>query len=166
MTKRIVLLQALSSTPNDLRLLTKGTPEGAVAWREDETTWSLLDVASHLALVERAYLARLERVVNEDEPHIPYIHPNEAEHNRERPLAESLAEFASAREETLRFLENLSPGMWQRAAIHETTGRLTLRYLVQDLVSHDIDHTNQVAAILSRWQAAGKTAGQAAGRAA
>jgi uncharacterized damage-inducible protein DinB len=154
MTKRIVLLQALASTPADLNRMTRAVTREAAVWREREDTWSLADIAAHLTLVERACLERLRRVVDEDEPHVPYIHPEPERHELQRPLAELTAEFSAAREETLRFLEDLPPAAWQRAAIHERKGRMTLRYLVQDMVGHDIDHTNQAAEILQRARAA------------
>lgn len=154
MTKRIVLLQALASTSADLNRMTKNVTREAAVWREREETWSLADIAAHLALVERASLDRLRRVVDEDEPHVPTIHPEPEQHELHRSLAELTAEFSAAREETLRFLESLPPGAWQRAAHHERKGRMTLRYLVQDMVSHDIDHTNQAVEVLQRARAA------------
>jgi uncharacterized damage-inducible protein DinB len=154
MTKRIVLIQALASTPADFNRMTKSVTQETAVWREREETWSLADIAAHLTLVERACLDRLRRVLDEDEPHVPPIHPDPERHELHRPVADLTAEFSAARVETLRFLESLAPGAWQRAAHLEFKGRMTLRYLVQDMVGHDIEHTNQAVEVLQRARAA------------
>lgn len=156
MTKRIVLLQALASTPADIARLARPLDGTAADWKPDFAAWSPRDVVSHLILVERAYLARLIRVITEDVPEVPYIHPNEAAHDRQTPLNELSEQFREAREETIATLQALAPGGWQRAAIHETRGRITLRFLVQDLVGHDIEHTNQLVEVIQLWRVSQK----------
>ena len=54
---------------------------------------------------------------------------------------------------TLEWLHEIGPADWQRPAIHETHGRTTLRFLVQNLVAHDIEHTSQLALILGHLRA-------------
>jgi hypothetical protein len=152
MTKRIVLLQALASTSADIARLVRPLDRAAADWKPDLIAWSPRDIVSHLTLVERAYLARLKRIITEDEPTVPYIHPDEAAHDRQTPLAELSEAFRLAREDTLATLQALGPGGWQRAAIHETRGRVTLRFLVQDLVGHDIEHTNQLVEVIQLWR--------------
>jgi hypothetical protein len=157
MTKRIVLLQALASTPGDITRLARGLGE-APDWRPEPEAWSGRDVLSHLVLVERASLARLNRVFAEDVPAIAAIYPDPAAHDH-HALPTALAEtFRLARETTLSTLQNLPPGAWQRPATHETRGRVTARYLVHMLVTHDIEHTNQLVEIMQAWRAAQKIA--------
>lgn len=152
MTKRIVLLQALASTPNDIMRLLRALRDEDAAWREDDASWSCADVVAHLVFVEHAYLERLQRVLVEATPYLPVIHPERiiVADSDIRALA---GQFHEAREATIVLLRDISPGDWQRPAVHETKGATTLRFLVQMLVEHDIEHTNQLVEIQQRLRA-------------
>jgi uncharacterized damage-inducible protein DinB len=63
---------------------------------------------------------------------------------QQEDTADLLLQFKECRAETITFLKTLSPGQWQRPAIHEHTGKTTLRFLVQLLIEHDIEHMNQI----------------------
>jgi len=152
MTKRIVLLQALASTPADIQRLIRQLDAQAADWKVSAEAWSPADVVSHLTDVERAYLVRLQRVLAEEEPAVPYIHPNAPSREPGTSLSQLGENFIQARETTMEFLRRLTPGEWQRTAIHETKGRMSLRFLVQDLVAHDIEHTNQLVEAIQAWR--------------
>jgi len=147
-TKRIVLLQALASTPADLARLVRSADHETLHWQNTANDWSAAAVLLHLAQVEKAYRHRLQRIANEDEPHVPSIDPEVGEIPGDVAADSLLHEFESERAQTIAFLKELSPGGWQRPAIHETLGRTTLRYQVQNLVDHDIEHTNQLVEVL------------------
>jgi uncharacterized damage-inducible protein DinB len=151
MTKRIVLLQALATTEPDLIRILRNRDETTGNWRTSPREWSCHDILVHLVEVERAYLARLKRVLSENEPIVPAIHPGDS-HEIPDSLENLIDAFRDAREETLVFLQGVSPAGWQRAAIHETKGRVTMRFLVQDLVNHDIEHTNQIVETIQKWR--------------
>ncbi len=146
-------MQALASTPADIRRLVRPLDDEASDWKASADAWSPADVVSHLIDVERAYVTRLQRVLAEHEPVLSYIHPN-APREAGPSLSRMGDTFSHAREATLEMLCRLTPGEWQRAAIHETKGRRTLRFLIQDLVDHDIEHTNQLVEIIQSRRAA------------
>lgn len=146
MTKREVLIQALASTPQDVELTVKGMKDSAVFQRPSPDAWSVADVVYHLGEVEGRYLKRLEMVVREERPYLPYIHPEERR-TAEGNLADLMAVFRQERAKTLAFLQGLRPGDWQRKGVHETWGEVSFRYLVQQLVEHDINHLNQIVEI-------------------
>ena len=148
-----MLIQALASTPLDIIRLVRPLDTAAAAWRTAPDSWSCRDVVNHLCYVEPLYLARLHRIMTEGEPTVPYIDPGRAPEIPDTPITELVERFRTEREATLTALRELPPGGWQRAAIHERKGRMTLRYLVQDLVSHDIEHTSQLVEIQGRWRA-------------
>jgi uncharacterized damage-inducible protein DinB len=150
MSKRSVLLAALASAPDDVRRLVQAVDEASAHRRPSPDEWSLAEVLAHLADVEGRYLARLKRVVDEDRPHVPYIHPDETVYEPSVPAGELLVDFEQRRDETLVFLEGLSAGAWQRKAVHETWGAVSLRALVQALVDHDTNHLQQAAAVRKR----------------
>ena len=147
MSKRIVLLQALASTPKDLQLLLGKMAETAVHQRPADDEWSVAEVLCHLIDTEHRFRQRLRRIVREDNPTLPYIHPDESRYQPQASLENMLWQFEQARGETVAFLQDLSMGQWQRPAVHETLGETKLRYLVQMLVDHDINHMNQAVEI-------------------
>jgi uncharacterized damage-inducible protein DinB len=153
MSKRIVLLQALASTPKDLTMMLKEMNDASIWERPKPNEWAIADVVNHLVLVEREYLKRLQRVLELERPSLPEILPNEREHDRQVALPDLIKRFEEARDETLALLKGIGPGGWQRPAVHETRGDVTLRLLVQFLVEHDIIHLNQVVDIQQRLRA-------------
>jgi uncharacterized damage-inducible protein DinB len=150
MSKRSVLLAALESAPGDMRRLVQAADEASAHRRPSPDEWSLAEVLAHLVDVEGRYLARLKRVVDEDCPHVPSIHPDETVYEPAVPPGELLAQFGQCRDETLVYLRRLSAGDWQRKAVHETWGIVSLRSLVQALVDHDTNHLQQAAAVRGR----------------
>jgi len=155
MTKRAVLLEALASTPGDIDRLVRKLDVPAATWRP-AGGWSCRDVVAHLLFVEPHFLARLRRIVAENEPAVAAIHPDTAAHDLSLPIAQLGEQFRARRAETLAFLGELSPGGWQRAAVHPQYGRMILRLFVQVMVDHDIDHTNQLVEIQTRQRAAAR----------
>ena len=147
MSKRIVLLQALAATSKELTLLLKGMTGGAIWQRPTPDQWAVADVVNHLVYVERRYLERLRQLVVEERPYLPVILPDETKHDTQVTHAELITHFEEARDETLLFLKEIMPGGWQRTAVHETRGDITLHFLVQFLIEHDIVHLNQIAEI-------------------
>jgi uncharacterized damage-inducible protein DinB len=151
MTKRIVLLQALASTVPDISRVMRNLGDTTENWRPNPREWSCREILAHLNFVEEAYLSRMRRVLTEKEPQVPAIHLLEF-HDTSGSMEELIQSFRNSREVTLVFLQGVSPAGWQRTAIHETKGRLSLRYLVQDLVNHDIEHTNQLVETIGKWR--------------
>lgn len=147
MTKRIVLLQALASTSNDLALMVRGVDDASSDRRPAGDQWSIADVVNHLVDVEERYRRRLQRVLKEEKPRLPYMHPDEQAHDPQVSLSTLLDRFKEERSKTMTFLKEIGPGDWQRRAVHESKGDVTLRFLVQYLVDHDIQHLNQIVEI-------------------
>lgn len=158
MTKAAILLQALESTTADVARLVRPLDQESAAQSPEPDAWSALDVLSHLIGVEQAYHTRLNRVLAEELPNIPVIHPDEATHDRQSSPDALSQQFGRERAETLAILRGLNPGQWQRAGIHEKKGRTTLRFFVQDLVEHDIEHTNQLVEIIQAGRARSRRA--------
>lgn len=147
MTRRNELLAALQTPPRDLARALRGIPPPAHAVRPAPDQWSLSDVVNHLLFVEVRYLARLQRVAQGDLPLIPYIHPDETQHDLAIPLEELLARFTAARTQTLTFLQPLPSKVWAARAVFDTGQTATFRSLVQTLVEHDTAHLSQIVTI-------------------
>lgn len=123
------------------------TAETAVHQRPVPEQWAIADVLTHLATIEMLYLQRLQRIVDEERPYLPYLHPETRPQPSQLPFADLLTTFNTARSETLTYLQSLKAGAWQQAAVHETIGETKLRFMVQLLVDHDTEHLNQIVQI-------------------
>jgi uncharacterized damage-inducible protein DinB len=148
MSRRQLLLKAISATPTDVELLVARVDAESARRRPDGHEWSVSDVVNHLIYVEEPVRERFQRVVEEDCPRVPHIHPNEEAHDLDIPLQELVARFGIAREKTRAYLTSLGLGSWQRPAVHETLGETRLLNLVQYLVDHDTEHLNQLSRML------------------
>lgn len=144
MTKRIVLLQALASTPTDVKRLFKGIEESTARRRPVDNKWSMAEIVSHLLDVEERYRLRLKQVITEDNPYFDYMYPDETVFDGEVPIQALVKQFELARGETIGFLSALSQRDWGRPAVHETLGETRFRFLVQNLLDHDIVHLSQI----------------------
>jgi uncharacterized damage-inducible protein DinB len=144
MTKRIVLLQALASTPIDVTRIACNSKPSLTHRRPQPDSWSMADVLFHLIDVEQRYRHHLQRVVAEDQPNLPSLLPDEESLPPQATAVDLAQEFAAARSLTMSFLNELSPKDWQRRAFHQRHGETSLRYLVQRLVDHDTLHLNQL----------------------
>jgi uncharacterized damage-inducible protein DinB len=150
MTRRSVLIEALQSTPRDLARLLRPLNAAAAQWRPAPDDWCIADVVAHLGYCEAPYLARLRRVVEQDNPFEPALLPNESAHDLALPLADLLAAFAARRAETVAFLTGLEQRDWGRPLVHASLGPTKLRDQVQELVTHDNMHLEQVVTLRER----------------
>jgi hypothetical protein len=150
MSRRSVLIESLQATPRDLARLLRPVNDAAARWRPVPDEWCVADVVAHLGYCEVPYLARLRRVVEQDNPFEPYLHPDESTHDLARPIAELLEAFVSLRAETVAFLSGLDQRDWGRPLVHETLGPTRLRDQVQELVAHDNTHLEQVVGLRER----------------
>lgn len=144
MSRRSVLLEALTATPRDLARLIRPVDAEAGLWRPAPEAWCVADVVAHLAYIEALYLARLRRVVEQDNPYEPFIHPDASAHDLSHPLADLFDGFDRRRTGTIEFLSGLSQRDWGRPLVHQTIGPTRLRDQVQELVAHDTVHLGQV----------------------
>jgi len=150
MTRRSVLIEALESSPRDLARLLRPIDAAAAQWRPASDEWCIADVVAHLGYCEAPYLARLQRVVEQDTPFEPALLPDERAHDLARSLADLLEAFVARRAETVAFLSGLEQRDWGRALVHATIGPTKLRDQVQELVAHDNLHLEQIVTLRER----------------
>ena len=147
MSRRSVLIESLQATPRDLARLLRPIDASAALWRSAPNEWCIADVVAHLGYCEAPYLARLRRVVEQENPFEPALPPNESAHDLTRPLAELLEAFVALRAETVAFLSGLDQRDWGRPLVHASLGPTKLRDQVQELVTHDNMHLEQIVAL-------------------
>lgn len=132
MTRRDVLLKALASTSSDV--------DRVVGRIDTPDKGSLTPVLNQMVAFETQYRTQLQRIIREESPTLPALRFEDASHESHVSLRESVFRFTAARQQTLAFLKGLTPGEWQRKAVHEVLGKTSLRFLVQDLVDQDTRH--------------------------
>lgn len=145
MSRREKLIEALESTPRDLERMLRPLSAQAALWRPAPDEWCIVDIVAHLGYVEALFLERLRRVVAEERPTVPYIHPDASIHDLGRSLAEQLAVFCECRNAMVAFLQGLEQAQWARHLVRESDGFVSsLRDQVQNLVDHDSAHLAQM----------------------
>ena len=156
MSRRIVLLQALATTPAELERLLADLPSD-LAEQHLQESWALVEIVQHLVDVEGRYRERLQQVVREERPQLQRILPPATGSKTHQSLHEFLLQFRGAREETVAFLTTLPAEAWRRRAVHPSWGVSSFYYLVQQLVNHDREHINQAGALKVRLTAGNPT---------
>ena len=147
MSRRTVLIESLEATPRDLARMLRRIGDEQARVRPAPGEWCIADLVAHFAYIEEPYLARLRRIAELENPHEPYLHPDESAHNLARPLAELLDEFVQRRAATVAFLKSLEQRDWGRPLVHATIGPTKFRDQVQELVSHENAHLAQLVAL-------------------
>lgn len=103
-----------------------------------------IEQVCHVRDIEiEGYQRRFERILAEENPFLPSIDTDGLARDRrygESDAARALADFRAARATTLRLLDRLTPAQFERSAVFEGYGPVTLRGLVHFLCSHDQQH--------------------------
>jgi len=147
MSRRELLMNSLQATVHDLIRNLRTIDEAAASYAPTPDDWSIADVVAHLGYIEPLYLARLRRIIEQDNPFEPYLGPDRSAHDVARPLNDLLQQFILRRAETVVFLQGLQQSDWARRVTHETMGPGRLRDHVQMLVEHDSDHLQQIVTL-------------------
>ena len=140
-------LARMERTVGDFMAVTKGVPDAKLSKRPDDKNWSAREVVCHVRDTEESFMARFQTMLAMDEPRFLPVEPDrwavERQYQR-NDVAEALAAFKTRREETLRFFRGLKPEQWERAGIHATRGRMTLKDFVELMAWHDDNHLDQL----------------------
>lgn len=140
-------LERMRRTPEELGAAIDGRPEAVLARRPAEGAWAAKEIVCHLRDVEEFYLNRIEILLVNDEPKLILLDPDRWAEERQylrHDVGEALATFRLRREETLKFLNSLSPDQWSRGGIHPILGRITVRKIVRSMPRHDDTHLDQL----------------------
>lgn len=120
--------------------------------RPDPEEWSITQILCHLLESERTIqLPRLKRILNENNPFIVNPRPP----GPDLPVCDEdglavARRFVSARQETLAFLQTISPESWSRPARHSIFGLTTLLEMSHFTAQHDRLHLNQLCQTMGK----------------
>ena len=143
-------LLALEGTPDVLAGLLKNLPADSPLWDEspDPERFTLREMLAHLADWEPIWKERVARTLAEDKPFLPNKDENQMaidhDYAKQDPLA-NLARFRAGREAFIALLKTISEGDWERTAMREGIGEMSLDSMASMILAHDGYHTRQSA---------------------
>lgn len=151
-------LDILTATPVRLGEMLHALTDEIADFKPAPGKWSIRQVVAHLADAEIAVAARLRWAAAEPgKAGAAYDQDKLATTARyaEVPLQLSFATFTAVRQWTITFLRKLSPEQWDGFLVHEERGKETVAQMVRLLAGHDLNHLQQIEALLqSRRQVA------------
>jgi hypothetical protein len=150
---RAVRLERLSATRSELAAMVHGVSAARLARRPAPDAWAAVEVVCHLRDLEESFHDRLALIVVADEPRFPTTHPGRWAVERQylrHDAGAAAAAFATRRTETLRLLEELPSGAWERAGYQvDSRGRRTVDDFLTVMAWHDENHLAQLARALA-----------------
>src|SRR5262245_16802737 len=137
------LLQWLDAQLRVARTIVDGAAPAALSAQPQPGRWSARQHLAHLARMHEVYLARIGRILAEDQPPLPAYRAEQDEEwpNWEgRPIEEVSASLQKGRRELLGLLRTLSDEQWHRVGLHANLGALTLAEWMQFFLVHEGHH--------------------------
>lgn len=146
------LLTRLAQTPAQIATLVSAQEEAALANSGEVRNWSASEILAHLRASDDILSYRVYALLVRDTPLLPGLDERswaEIAGYTTMAFSSSLATFAARRAEVVTALQRLPLSAWDRTGIHDASGPFTLWLLVQHLVTHEEEHCQQLAALLS-----------------
>lgn len=143
----------LRRTPEVLRRLLIGLPEGWTDTPDTPDGWRPRDVVGHLITGEMTdWLERTQRIL-EHGTSLPFDRFDRfamVERDADASLDELVDRFAELRAQNLARLDELATvADLDRRGVHPSLGEVTLRELLSTWAVHDVDHLSQILAGLA-----------------
>lgn len=138
----------LRATGAALNAELEALPSEAAVWHAAPGAWCVNETLGHMIEAERrGFAGRIRRTLAADTPSEPdwdQVGVARARQDCAREPAAIAAEFAALRSESVALVEGLDAAALDRACIHKTVGRLTVRDLLHEWVHHDRNHIGQI----------------------
>jgi DinB superfamily len=145
-------LKVQASTPKTLARFVQGKSPARLRKRPAPEKWSVAEILAHLADVEIVQSWRMRSILGA--PGIPIEAFDQdawvvAGHYDKRDPRKSLEQFGVLREANLALLSSLEPEQWKLYGIHSERGPESIEQIVAIVAGHDINHLEQIAALLA-----------------
>jgi hypothetical protein len=116
---------------------------------QGEAGWSPKEQLAHLAEMETAYRAWVERALAEEDPDVTTTRGDRVAipltAAKDRTVAELVAQLRAQRAITLRLIQSMTPEQFERTASQPMFGRLTAMQWLRSYYRHDRMHRDQMA---------------------
>jgi hypothetical protein len=145
-------VKVLATTPTKLAKLIHGKTPARLRKRPLPDKWSAAEIIAHLADVEIVQSWRVRSILGA--PGLPIQAFDQdswvvAGHYAKRDPRKTLEQFRVLREANLALLKTLTPEQWKHSGMHSERGEESIERIVGMLAGHDINHLEQVEAILT-----------------
>ena len=144
-------LRVQASTAKSLAALLKRATPAKLRKRPAPDKWSVVEIIAHLADVEVVTGWRLRSILSSPGISIqPFDQDAWASHGQyaKRDPRKSLERFRIQREANLELLKSLNPEQRKQFGIHGERGEESIERLTQLIAGHDLNHLDQIHAIL------------------
>jgi hypothetical protein len=149
--RRREILKTLRATPVVLRALVRGVDDVRLRRRPAPGEWAIIEVVGHLADTEEQALARVRRMLAEDNPVLkPFDQEALAEERRylDLVLHGELDRLEQLRQQHVAELEALDTPAWVRTGRHGEHGEISIELYETHVAAEEIDHLAQIARLL------------------
>lgn len=142
------LMGEYGSQPNKVGERFDSFPEGSRTRPMRPGEWSPHQVLAHLEAADAMALRpRLQRIMEEERPHLPEwdeVRWMRSEYDREAAAADLIVSMAEGRRAILEPMAQLPLTEWNRSGIHPRWGERTLLWWLEYSVHHVWDHLDQL----------------------
>lgn len=120
-------------------------------WHQAPGEWCAREVVGHLIEAEkRGFSGRIRIILANDQPQLQAWDQDEVEKQRNdcARVTDSLwMEFMGLRHDSVNLVRSLGAGDLDRTGVHPKAGELKVRWLLQEWIHHDRNHTKQLLSI-------------------
>ena len=145
-------LKVQAATPKKLAKLFKDKSPAKLRKRPAPDKWSPAEIIAHLADAEIVQSWRIRSILGAPGTPIQAFDQDSwvmAGHYDKRDARKSLEQFRILREANLSLFKTLAPEQWKHHGIHSERGQESIERIVAMMAGHDINHLEQVEAILT-----------------
>jgi DinB superfamily len=149
--KDVIVMQR--QTPRILAQLIEGIPETNIRLRPAPGKWSVIEILAHIAEDELTSTWRYRQMLEQDGPELVGFNQDMwaiLGDYASWDTGEALDMFRLLREANLRLFGRLTPDQWRRHGVHVERGKLTVQELCRHMAAHDVNHIEQIRAIVGR----------------
>jgi hypothetical protein len=140
-----------ASTPRAIERLIGGASRASLTTRPGAGKWSVAEIVAHLADDELVAAFRIRMILESPGTTLQAMDQDVwAEKGRyaRRNVKTSLELFRALRRANLDLFRSLAPADWTLAGVHAERGVETIRDIAEHYAGHDINHLQQIRAIL------------------
>lgn len=157
---RTQLLESYKNGAADLQEALAALPSGMWRFKPAPNSWSIHEIAVHLADTEVQSHVRFRTVIAEPSTGIPSYDEyrwSEALDYSSQDIQASLRIISLMRESNHSLLATLPEPLWSNSCLHSVRGIETLDAMVRGYTAHMHQHIAQMKRCFQAWQAANKT---------
>jgi hypothetical protein len=147
------IISELQKNANGFYYVATTIHEPQISRRPEADRWSVKEILCHLVDIQQVGLARIERMVAEDNPPVELYDEdteNEERNHRRDDMQQYLSVFLLGRVFVLATLHKGGGGVWQRRGQHPSRKDFTIEFILNDMLDHERKHFEQIRELVSR----------------